>query len=70
MIAPIRPTTSPSPETLHDQFVNLILPAVQLHAAIQFRHLKGQDRDDAVQETQAVAATRCLCLFFSPQISA
>ena len=55
MIAPFRPTTSPSPQTLHHQFVDRILPAVQLHASMQFRYLNGQDRDDAVQETQAVA---------------
>ncbi len=55
MIAPVKPATSPSPETLHRQFVDRILPAVQLHASIQFCHLKGQDRDDASQETQAVA---------------
>ena len=55
MIAPVKPATSPSPETLHHQFVDHILPAVELHAAVQFRHLKGQDRDEAVQETTAVA---------------
>ena len=55
MIAPVKPATSPSPETLHRRFVDHILPAVQLHAAVQFRHLKGQDRDDAIQETQAIA---------------
>ena len=55
MIAPIRPTTSPSPQTLHRQFVDHILPAVELNASMQFRHLKGQDRDDAIQESMAVA---------------
>ena len=55
MIAPIRPATSPSPETLHRQFVDHILPAVKLHASMQFRHLKGQDRDNAIQESMAVA---------------
>jgi hypothetical protein len=60
MIASIRPTTSPSPETLHHQFVDHILPAVQRHAAIQFRLRRGQDRDDAIQETQAVAWQLCI----------
>ena len=55
MIAPIKTTEKPSAETLHRQFINHIIPAVQLHASVQFRHLKGQDRDDALQETQAVA---------------
>ena len=55
MIAPVKPATSLSPETLQHQFADHILPAAQLHAAVRFRHLKGQDRDDAIQETQAVA---------------
>ena len=55
MIAAIKPVSSPSTETLHRQFVDSILPAVDRHAGIQFRHVRGQDRDDAVQETKAVA---------------
>ena len=55
MIAQVKPATSPSPETLHRQFVDHILPAVELHAGVQFRHLKGQDREEAIQETKAVA---------------
>jgi hypothetical protein len=39
MIAPIKTTSKPSPETLHRQFVNRILPAVESHADVQFRHL-------------------------------
>ena len=55
MIAPIKTDSTTSAETMHRQFVDHILPVVELHAAIQFRRLKGQDRDDAIQETTAVA---------------
>ena len=55
MIASIKNTSKTSPETLHSQFIDFILPAVQLHASIQFRHLEGQDRDDAIQESMGVA---------------
>ena len=55
MIAPIKTDSTTSAEAMHRQFVDCILPAVQHHASVQFRHLKGQNRDDAIQETMAVA---------------
>ena len=56
MIAPIKTALTPSAETLHNQFVDHILPEVTLHAAIQCRrYLKGQDLDDAIQEATAIA---------------
>jgi len=43
---------SPSEPGWHVEFLHM-LPSIELHARIAFRHLKGDDRDDAIQETIA-----------------
>jgi hypothetical protein len=53
------PAEQPTPADLHDlqgRFVSRILPAVERHARVYFRHLDcPHQRDDAVAETVAVA---------------
>ena len=45
--------SSPAPRRRwHKQFLAM-LPAIVTHAKIAFRHIKGQDRDDKVQEVVA-----------------
>ncbi len=46
-------TTAPSPQQ-QARFAAL-LPIVQRHARIQFRNLRGQEQDDKLQETRAIA---------------
>ena len=55
MIAISKSPPTTSAEALHRQFVDRILPVVELHARIRLRYVSGQDYDDAVQEAQAVA---------------
>jgi hypothetical protein len=40
---------------LHDRFLSRILPAVERHARVYFRHLRSADQEDAVAETIAIA---------------
>jgi hypothetical protein len=54
----VQPAEQPAPADLHDlqgRFVSQILPAVERHARVYFRHLRSADQDDAVAETVAVA---------------
>jgi hypothetical protein len=44
-----------TPTDLRDRFLSRVLPAVERHARIYFRHLRSADQDDAVQETIAIA---------------
>ena len=53
MIAPARPTPATPGDDLHRRFVNHVLPAVELHAKVQFRSIPGQDRQDAIQEARS-----------------
>jgi hypothetical protein len=47
--------SGPGPDPLHTGFLS-ILPRVELHAAIFFRHIRcPQKRDDCVAETVAIA---------------
>ena len=52
---PEHPPTTPTPEALHAHFL-AILPRIETHARIFFRHLRCPGRkDDAIQETIAIA---------------
>jgi len=55
MIALLRPRSTTSAADLQRLFLEHILPIVERHASIQFRHIRGQDRQDAVQEARAIA---------------
>jgi hypothetical protein len=49
--------TSPVPSSipdLHARFL-ILLPKIETHGGIYFRHLRGQRREDAVQEMRALA---------------
>ena len=55
MIAPLRLRSTMSADDLQHLFLEHILPVVEQHASIWFRHIRGQDRQDAVQEARAIA---------------
>ena len=55
MPRPVRPTAHvPLLEELHARFLR-ILPRVQLHGRIYFRHLRSHQKADALQEMRALA---------------